>query len=61
LAVYNDREHAVEVVMDRDLWASEAFQFHPLVNTRTLVIPKKSIQRFLEATGHPLEVVDVPG
>jgi len=61
LAVYNDREHAVEVVMDRDLWASEAFLFHPLVNTSTLVIPKTSIQRFLDATGHKLEVVDVPG
>ena len=61
LAIYNDSEHAVEVVMDRDLWSSEAFLFHPLVNTSTLVIPKASIQRFLDATGHTLAVVDVPG
>jgi len=61
LAVYNDSEHKVEVVMDQDLWESDTFLFHPLVNTSTLVIKKRDIERFLEATGHDLKVVDVPG
>ena len=61
LAVYNDSEHKVEVVMDQDLWESDTFLFHPLVNTSTLVIKKRDIERFLEATGHDLNVVDVPG
>ena len=61
LAVYNDGGHKVEVVMDQDLWESDTFLFHPLVNTSTLIIKKADIKRFLEATGHDLNVVDVPG
>ena len=60
LAVYNDADNKVEVFMDRDLWAAETFLFHPLVNTSTLVIKKRDIERFLEATGHDLNIVEVP-
>jgi Ala-tRNA(Pro) deacylase len=60
LAVFNDSDHKVEVFMDSDLWAADTFLFHPLVNTSTLVIEKADIQRFLEATGHALKVVEVP-
>jgi len=60
LAVFNDSDHKVEVFMDSDLWAAETFLFHPLVNTSTLVLKKADIQRFLEATGHELKVVEVP-
>lgn len=59
-AVYNDREHRVEIVMDRDLWQEDRFLFHPLVNTGTLLVTKADISRFLEATGHEMVVVDVP-
>ena len=38
-----------------------AFHFHPLVNTSTLVISRKNIQRFIQATGHEVQIVDVPG
>ena len=61
LAVFNDRSaHAVEVFIDAALWAEPAFQFHPLVNTATLVVPKAGIESFLAATGHRLRVLDVP-
>lgn len=60
LAVYNDGDHKVEVIMDRDLWAADTFLFHPLVNTSTLVIKKADIERFLKATGHELSVVNIP-
>jgi Ala-tRNA(Pro) deacylase len=61
LAVFNDPDHAVEVFIDRDLWQATAFQFHPLVNTSTLVISRDNLQRFLDATGHKAQVVDIPG
>jgi len=61
LAVVNDLSHAVEVVVDADLWTADAFQFHPLVNTSTLVVSKENIIRFLEETGHAFQVIDVPG
>jgi len=44
-AVVNDQDNAVEVIMDKGLWESEAFQFHPLVNTSTLVISRGTAVR----------------
>jgi len=61
LGVVNDVDREVEVVVDKDLWKAQAFQCHPLVNTSTLVISREGIQRFLETTGHPVRVLDVPG
>lgn len=60
-AVFNDPDHAVEVVIDEALWRSDAFQFHPLINTATLVISKENVERFLKATGHEPKIVEVPG
>jgi len=59
--VVNDTGKAVELVIDSTLWESDAFQFHPLVNTSTLVISKDNIIRFLDKTGHNAQILDVPG
>lgn len=61
LAVVNDTQKAVEVVMDKALWASDAFQFHPLVNTSTLVVSRNQLKRFFNKTGHEVRIIDVPG
>ena len=61
LAIFNDPDQLVEVFIDRELWDSEAFNFHPLVNTSTLVITHDNLQRFIDATGHAIQIVDVPG
>jgi Ala-tRNA(Pro) deacylase len=60
LALYNDKAHAVELFMDQELWASESFQCHPLVNTATLEITRDNLVRFLESTGHEMKLIDVP-
>jgi len=60
LAILNDTEHPVEVFIGAAFWASDAFQFHPMVNTSTLVLSKESIARFLSASNHGIRVVDVP-
>ncbi len=60
-AAVNDMDQAVEIIIDTALWASDAFQFHPLVNTSTLVISRDNIKRFLDKTGHEPQVLDVPG
>jgi len=57
----NDMDKAVEIIIDTALWESDAFQFHPLVNTSTLVISRDNIKRFLDKTGHETQVLDVPG
>ncbi len=60
LALVNDARHAVEVIFDRDLWQEIAFQFHPLVNTSTLLIDRDNLQRFFEATGHQVKILLLP-
>jgi len=60
LGLVNDVNKAVEVVVDEDVWNSEAIRCHPLVNTSTLVISSANIKRFLDITGHQSRVVRVP-
>ncbi len=60
LAIFNDGENNVEVFMDKSLWQASAFQFHPLVNTSTLVISKENIEKIIEATGHKMKIIEVP-
>jgi Ala-tRNA(Pro) deacylase len=60
LATINDPDHAVELIFDAVLWQEAVFQFHPLVNTSTLVISRENLQRFFEFTGHEVRLLDVP-
>lgn len=60
LALVNDGSHAVEFVIDRRLWDAEAVHAHPLRNDATMVIPHAQLERFLAATGHSPNVIDVP-
>ena len=60
LALMRDPDHAVEVVFDESLGKEEAFQFHPLVNTSTLVISRDNLLRFVDATGHEVRNLEVP-
>ncbi len=55
----NDVDHAVRVVLDRDLKLAERVSFHPNVNTRTLVISGADFQRFLCACGNPVQYVSI--
>lgn len=60
LALVNDPEHRVEVLIDSNIWAAKELACHPLVNTATLEISRAGLRRFLEATGHKPEVLDLP-
>lgn len=55
----NDREHAVRVVLDRDLKSAERLSFHPNTNTVTLTISGADFHRFLEACGNTVRYVSV--
>ena len=59
-AIVNDQKNKVEVIIDKSLWESDAFQFHPLINTSTLTISRGSINKFLAATGHEVKILDIP-
>ncbi|HVL55515.1 MAG TPA: prolyl-tRNA synthetase associated domain-containing protein [Burkholderiaceae bacterium] len=60
LALVNDVDRRVDVVIDAPIWSSDAIQCHPLVNTATLVLAQAGLRRFLQATGHAPRVLDVP-
>jgi Ala-tRNA(Pro) deacylase len=60
-AIFNDPKHEVELVVDQSLWQANAFQFHPLVNTSTLVISRENLDRFIAKTGHVARILKVPG
>jgi len=60
LGLVHDTSRSVEVVFDEPLWLAPAFQFHPLVNTATLILSKEGLVRFLEVTGHAPRILCVP-
>lgn len=59
LAVVNDPEGKVRVVLDRELLSRPALKFHPLANTKTTVVSPDGLLRFLEARRHPPLLVDL--
>jgi Ala-tRNA(Pro) deacylase len=60
-AVVNDTERLVQVVLDREVLRQDPVNLHPLDNARTTAIAAADLVRFLEAEGHPPEVVDLGG
>ena len=59
-AIFNDPECKVELIIDESLWQAEAFQFHPLVNTSTLVVSRDNLVRFIALSGHELILLNIP-
>jgi Ala-tRNA(Pro) deacylase len=60
LALVNDRDGAVEFVIEKALWEAAAVQAHPLVNDATMVLAHADLERFLAATGHVPRVMEFP-
>jgi Ala-tRNA(Pro) deacylase len=52
MGLVNDSEHHTELWIDEEIWGSEYFLCHPLVNTATLVLSKVELERFFALTGH---------
>ncbi|MEJ7728588.1 MAG: YbaK/EbsC family protein [Polyangiaceae bacterium] len=59
LAVLNDPDRSVRVVLDAAILRSDTVHVHPLTNDRTLTLSTKDLLRFLEAAGHPPTVLDL--
>ena len=60
LGLVNDAEHRVELWVDAQVWKSENFLCHPLVNTATLVLSKASLMHFFELSGHAIHTYEDP-
>lgn len=60
LALINDPQHQVRLVVDAEVWSASHFLCHPLVNTATLVIDKADLTHFFELTGHKPLLTTIP-
>jgi Ala-tRNA(Pro) deacylase len=58
--VVNDRAQRVSVVLDAGLMAFAEVNFHPLANTSTTTIRREDLLRFLDASGHPPQILSLP-
>ena len=56
-ALVNDRDRAVELIVDRRVWQAEKVQAHPLRNTATVAIGRSALTAFLALTGHAPKVI----
>jgi Ala-tRNA(Pro) deacylase len=59
-AAINDREGRLSVVLQRAMLEHDPLNYHPLENTRTTAIAPDDLVRFLEASGHPPRIFDIP-
>jgi Ala-tRNA(Pro) deacylase len=57
-ALINDTARRVQPVLDRDLMAADAVNFHPLVNTASTTVKSQDLQRFMESLGYKPLIVD---
>ncbi len=58
LALLNDPEHRVRLVLDAALLACDPLNFHPLSNDATTAVSRDGALRFFEALGRAPQVVD---
>ena len=58
-AVLNDKGGAVKVALDKALLTAERVNGHPLVNDMTTAVSGADLKRFLEAEGHPPQILDL--
>jgi len=61
LAVVNDHDRRVSVVLDAALAGEARIKLHPLVNTATIALAGADVVRFLIHHGHPPLVVALAG
>ncbi len=60
LSLMNDKDHRVQLAVDRDVWESEFFGCHPCDNNMSLKVKTEDIKNiFLPYTGHEVTVVDL--
>jgi Ala-tRNA(Pro) deacylase len=58
MGLVNDMEHQVELWIDAEIWQGETFLSHPLVNTATLILSRRELERYFALTGHPFQLVE---
>ena len=62
MGLMNDKEHAVQLLIDEDILEKEELGCHPCVNTSSLKMKTADVvDKFLPATGHSYTTVHLVG
>jgi Ala-tRNA(Pro) deacylase len=59
LGILNDKDHAVEVVFDRDLINREQIGVHPNDNTATVMLSFSDIEKIIRVHGNTMHIIDL--
>lgn len=59
LGLINDVNKEVVVIIDNDLWKHEKINYHPLVNTASLVFKRDDLKKFLAWRGNEVKFLDL--
>ena len=60
LALVNDTEKHVKVMIDKDVWSNEILQYHPPNdNAATIEISRDSLEKFLTHLGYEIKLIEV--
>ena len=59
LAVINDTENRVELVVDKNVMNWDIISCHPMINTATISIKSDDFRKFIEYTNHNLTVMEI--
>jgi Ala-tRNA(Pro) deacylase len=57
-AIVNDKSNSVKVAVDKAILEQGPLNFHPLDNAQTTSIGAKDFLTFLDAEGHPAQLID---
>ena len=57
LAIINDEQKAIEVILDKDLFKEEKIGVHPGVNTATVIISPADLEKYIKANGNKLKMM----
>lgn len=61
MGLMNDKENHVRLLVDKDVYESEYLGCHPCVNTSSLRMKTEdAFGTFLKATGHEMQIVELP-
>jgi len=59
MAVINDRDNRVELVVDRTIMNWDVINCHPLINTATISIGPADFEKFIAYANHELKVIEI--
>lgn len=59
LAILNDKEHIVEVLMDEDMMKKELIGVHPCDNTSTVFMKYKDLEKLIKENGNSIKKIKV--